>query len=98
MRRNRRRLVHVERDAILDVFLEALRCDLQAVVSNRQFQQNIVTIPIGGRTARQACFGLMRRNRSALNDSTAWVCNCSANVSCDLLCSKGEAREQWTGK
>ena len=49
MWRDRSRLVHVQRDAILHVFLETFRCDLQAVVSDREFQKNVVTVAIGGR-------------------------------------------------
>jgi hypothetical protein len=51
MYRDRSRLVHVERDAILDVFLESFGRDLQAVVSDREFQKNVVTVAIGGRPA-----------------------------------------------
>ncbi len=64
-------------------------------MSDREFQKNVVAVAIGGRPARQACFRLPRCNRGALNDSAAWVGNCSANVSRDLLSRQTEARKHY---
>src|SRR5450631_2615499 len=47
--RDRSRLVHVERDAILHIFLESSRRDLQAVVPDREFLKDVVTVVVSGR-------------------------------------------------
>src|SRR5580698_10539772 len=95
MWRDRSRLVYVERDAILQVFLKAFRCNLQAVVSYWKFQKNVITVAIGGRRARQGRFRLLCRRLRTHNDSTAWVCNCSANVPGDLLRIGTEASKHY---
>jgi hypothetical protein len=95
MWRDRSRLVHVERDAILHVFLKAFRCNLQAVVPDRKFQKNIVTVAIGGRRARQGRFRLLCCYLGTHNDSATWVCHCSAKVPRDLLRSGMEASNHY---
>src|SRR6202162_5610790 len=58
---------------------------MQAVVSDRKFQKNVVTVAIGGRRARQGRFRLLCCHLGAQNDSAAWVRHCSAKVPRDLL-------------
>ncbi len=77
------------------VFLKTFRCDLQAVVSDRKFQKNVVATAIGRRHARQGRFRLLRCHLDAHNDCAAWIGNCSANVSRDLLRRRTEARKQY---
>ena len=52
MNRNSRGLIHVQSDAFLNVFLEALGLDLQLIVTDGQLQQEIGTVTVGGRDAR----------------------------------------------
>src|SRR6202041_1423893 len=82
-------------DAILNIFLKTFRCDLQAIVSDRKFQKNVITTAICGRTSRQTRFHLPCCHRGAQNESTGWVCNCAANVSRDLLSRQTEASKHY---
>jgi hypothetical protein len=58
----------------------SFRCDMQAVVSDRKLQKDVVTVAIGGRRAREGRVRLPCCHLGAHNDSAAWVCNGSADV------------------
>src|SRR4051794_8492634 len=91
----RSRLIHIERDAVLHIFLESGRGNLHAVMSDRKFQKNVVTVAISGGLPRQARFSLPCGNGSATDDCAAWICNGSADVSSDLLSRQTEASQHY---
>jgi hypothetical protein len=61
MHRNRQGLVDVQGDALLNVFLEPFGFDFNPIVADGEFEQYVVSVMIGDRSARQA--GLNLRGR-----------------------------------
>src|SRR5579862_7369764 len=85
MHRNYGRFVHIQRDTLLHVLLESFGFDLKFVVTDRQFEQDIGTAGIGGRSTGQPSFGLASAYRCTLNQRATRVLDGSTNAPCDLL-------------
>ena len=52
-------LVDVQGDSLLDIFVKGLALHLQLVVTDRQFEQNVGAVMIGGGRAGKASLGLV---------------------------------------
>ena len=94
MNRNGGGLVYAQDDALLNVLLETLGFNLQFVVADWQFQQDICTGMICGCRAREARLGLPGGNAGSLHDGAAGVFDRSANASRNLLSESVHAGQQ----
>ena len=90
---NRRRLVDVQRDSFLQIFLVALGLSPDLIMSNRQFDEDVGAVAIRKCRARQARFGLLGTYRSGFDDRAARVNHGPAKASRDLLRNNLQTRK-----
>jgi hypothetical protein len=80
------------------VLLETFRLNLQLVMSDRQFDQHVLSLMIRDRSTGQTGLGLLCSDRRRLNNRPARIQHSSANASGDLLRSEVQACKGQNGK
>jgi len=92
--RNGCRLIYVQHDSLLHVRLKPFRTDLQRVMADWQFEQNVCSGAIGDGVARETGFSLDRLDRRAGDRCPSRIHDSSPDASGDLLCGRGQDQQQ----